>query len=927
MKKSFYRILFVGLSMLFAVSCGHDAVRVVNPRCEMQENPVGLSVAAPHLSWELVSGQRGVVQRGYRILVASSEENLAANRGDKWDSGWVESDESVYIPYGGIPLQSRETCFWKVRVKTNEGCSAWSQPAAWTMGFTDTGAWEAGWIGLERSFDGDKLDGHTRLAARYFRKEFDSPGQVRRAMLYISGLGLYEAYVNGKRIGTQVLAQAPTDYDKSVLYNVFDVTETIRPGGNALGVVLGNGRYFSPRNPGMRHFGFPKMLLQLELEYADGTCRKVVSDDSWRVTAAGPIRANNEFDGEEYDARMEMPGWNESGYADGAWLQAEAVAAPGGKLAVQANPMIEIMDTVRPVAIDRIAPGVHILDMGQNMVGWLSMRVQGKRGQTVRLRFAETLEPDGSLYMDNLREAEVTDTYTIADEEEHMWEPAFTYHGFRYVEITGYPGTPSLSDFEGRVVYDRMATTGSFRTSNATINRIYRNAYWGIRGNYRGMPTDCPQRDERQGWLGDRTAGALGESYVFDNGLLYAKWLQDIEDTQLDNGALSDVAPNYWQIYNDDVTWPSAYIVIAQMLYDRFGNMEPIVKHYGSMKKWMDHMRESHMADYIIVKDTYGDWCMPPESPELIHSQDPARKTDGALLSTATYYYLLGIMERFAQLTGRAEDAARFHREAGFVRDAYNRKFFDPATAGYGNNTVTANLLSLVYGLVPGEYAQAVFGHVVDKTLGENGGHVSTGLVGIRHLMQGLTRYGRADVAYRLATNRDYPSWGYMAEQGATTIWELWNGDTADPAMNSANHVMLLGDLIAWYYEDLAGIANAPGAVAFHEIAMKPRPVAGLDSVDASYRSVRGVIKSRWTKKDGRFEWEITVPANTSAVVYVPTGDPSSVREGDRPARSARGVNLLRTEPGYAVFETGSGSYRFTSSFSHMCDNLKSTDL
>ena len=326
-------------------------IRDRNPRCEMQVNPVGLSAVAPHLSWELISGERGVEQRFYRILVASSEENLDANRGDKWDSGWVRSDESVYIPYGGAPLRSRETCFWKVRVKTGKGCSAWSQPAAWTMGFMDASAWEARWIGLDRCFEGERTEGHTRLAARYFRKEFDAPGEVRRAVLYISGLGLYEAYINGKRIGTQVLAQAPTDYDKSVFYNVFDVTEAICPGENALGVVLGNGRYVSPRNPGMRHFGFPKMFLQLELEYADGTCRKVVSDDSWRATAAGPIRANNEFDGEEYDARMEMLGWNEPGYADEAWLQAETVAAPGGKLTVQTNPMIEIMGTVRPVAI------------------------------------------------------------------------------------------------------------------------------------------------------------------------------------------------------------------------------------------------------------------------------------------------------------------------------------------------------------------------------------------------------------------------------------------------------------------------------------------------------------------------------------------------------------------------------------------------
>lgn len=912
MKGSFYRFLSFCLLAVFAVSCSRgDSVKIDRLRCEMFDNPVGIGTAAPRLSWELNSDERAIVQRSYRILVASSEEGLTADRGDKWDSGWIRSDATVGIVYGGTPLRSREACYWKVQVRTNKGRTEWSQPARWTTALLDNSEWSAVWIGLDRIFDGDRTEGDTRLAARYFRKEFDTPAEVRKATLHICGLGMYEAYVNGRRIGTQVHAPAPTDYDKSVKYNTFDVTADIVPGGNAIGVVLGNGRYFTARYPDIRHFGFPKMLLQLEIEYADGTRGTVVSDDSWRVTAEGPIRANNEFDGERYDARREMPGWNKPGYDARAWLPVEAVAAPAGRLEAQANPHIEIVDTVHPVAIEQLRPGVHILDMGQNMVGWLSTRIQGGRGQEVKLRFAESLRPDGSLYTDNLRSAQATDSYTPADENEHWWEPSFVYHGFRYVEVTGYPGTPSLSDFAGRVICDRMTQTGHFETSDTTINRIYRNAFRGIRGNYHGMPTDCPQRDERMGWLGDRAAGALGESYLFDNNLLYAKWLQDIEETQRENGSISDVAPNYWQVYNDDVTWPSAYMLCAQMLYEQFGDTAPIEKHYASMKKWMDYMRDTYMADHIIARDTYGDWCMPPESPELIHSQDPARKTDGALLSTATYYHLLGLMEGFARLTGHTDDIDRFRRLAEAVRAAYNAKFFDPATGGYSNNTVTANLLSLVYKLVPEASRDTVFGHVVEKILAEDG-HVSTGLVGIRHLMRGLTYYGRADIAFRLATNRDYPSWGYMDEKGATTIWELWNGDTADPAMNSGNHVMLLGDLIVWYYECLAGIRNAPGSAAFKEIVLKPYPVEGLDRVDASYRSVRGPIVSRWTKSEGRFAWEVSVPANASATVHVPGRDAASVKEGGIAAGRAKGVKYLRTEPGYTVFEVGSGTYRFT---------------
>ncbi|MEG2370930.1 MAG: family 78 glycoside hydrolase catalytic domain [Alistipes sp.] len=910
MKNLFFWMLLVCLPVAFVTPCsGGNTLTVSHPRCEMLENPIGIGTRTPHLSWELTSCKRGVVQQSYHILVASSRHHLEQGRGDLWDSGWVESDESIYIAYAGTPLHSRENCFWKVQVKTNKGKSQWSQIAQWTTGLLDVCEWKGQWIGLDKQFEGDRGEGKTRLAARYFRREFNTSGTVRKATLYICGLGLYEASVNGQRIGTHVLSPAPTDYDKSIRYNTLDLTETIVAGENAIGVVLGNGRYFSTRKSDIRHFGFPKMLLQLEIEYVDGTRQTIVSDASWKVSTKGPICSNNEFDGEEYDARKEMPGWNKSGYADQTWLPVELVAAPGGKIEAQANPNIEIMDTLRPVSIHQIRSGVYILDMGQNMAGWLSMRVRGENGQSgqrVKLRFAESLKADSSLYMDNLRSAEVTDIYTLADQKEHLWKPTFVYHGFRYVEISGYPGTPTLSDFTGLVLYDKMTETGHFETSDQTINRIYRNAYWGIRSNYHGMPTDCPQRDERMGWLGDRAAGSLGESYLFDNNLLYAKWLQDIEETQRADGSLSDVAPNYWEVYNDDVTWPSAYLIIAQMLYQRYGNTAPIEKHYDSMKKWMDHIRETQMVDSIITKDFYGDWCMPPESPELIHSLDPARKTDGALLSTATYYHLLGIMTQFAPLAGHVADTAYFRQQAVAVKQAYNRKFFDPIAASYSNNTVTANLLSLSYGLVPKESEQAVFAQIVNKTMVDFKGHVSTGLVGIQQLMRGLTRHGRIDIALRLATNRDYPSWGYMIEHGATTIWELWNGNTADPSMNSVNHVMLLGDLIVWYYEYLAGIQNAQGSVAFKQLTMKPYPVKGLDFVTASYRSVRGEIKSAWSRSNEAFEWQITLPANTCATVYVPGKDAASVQ-------TERGVKFLRTEPGYVLFEVGSGSYHFHS--------------
>ena len=386
------------------------------------------------------------------------------------------------------------------------------------------------------------------------------------------------------------------------------------------------------------------------------------------------------------------------------------------------------------------------------------------------------------------------------------------------------------------------------------------------------MPTDCPQRDERLGWLGDRVTGASGEAYLFNNALLYNKWLQDIEDSMSPEGSISDVSPKYWTIYNDDVTWPAAFFTVAEMLHRQFGDDSAIRRHYPAMKKWMQHMEQTAMQDYIITKDTYGDWCMPPEEQHLIHSQDPARKTDGSILGTSVYYNLLHLMMKFADICGKSEDIAGYQQLADKMKEAYNKKFFNPETAQYGNNTVTANMLSLRLGLVPEGYEQKVFDNIVQKTEVDFKGHVSTGVLGIQHLMRGLTEYGRKDLAYKILTNEDYPSWGYMINKGATTIWELWNGDTADPAMNSANHVMLLGDLLIWYYEDLAGIKCADDAVAFKKIEMSPVLPEGLDYVDASYESAYGTIESEWTRDGDKLTWRVVVPGNTSAQVYFPEG-------------------------------------------------------
>ncbi len=508
----------------------------------------------------------------------------------------------------------------------------------------------------------------------------------------------------------------------------------------------------------------------------------------------------------------------------------------------------------------------------------------------------------------NLRDAKVTDRYTLKGAGEEVWEPSFVYHGFRYIEVTNFPGELTAHNIEGCVVYDALATTGAFECSNPTLNKIYTNAYWGIRSNYKGMPVDCPQRNERQPWLGDRTTGAYGESFIFDNDKLYAKWLDDIGQSQTAEGRIPDVAPNFWFYYKDNMTWAGAYLTIADMLYRQYGNLEPIAAHYASMKQWLVYMQARYGKGNLMTKDTYGDWCVPPESQELIHSRDSSRNTDGTLIATAYHYYLLNMMNRFATLLNKPRDAAEYTALAGKVKTAFQNKFFDAATGQYDNNTITANLLPLYFGITPQQERKRVFQNIVEK-INANHGHISTGVIGTQWLMRSLTAEGRPDLAYAMATTTDYPGWGYMVKQGATTIWELWNGDTANPAMNSQNHVMLLGDLIIWLYEDLAGIKTSSQQPGFKKLDMTPTVTGNLTSVKASYASSYGTIASSWTLQGNTFTWHITVPANTTATVHVPG---SQATEGGKKLTGTKGITVL-AGTNETIVKIGSGDYVFKS--------------
>lgn len=851
-----------------------------------------LDTDEPRFSWNYESDAKNVKQTSYRIIVASSAQSAQNGFGDLWDSDVINSDRMLYIPYEGKPLQSRDKVFWKVfatlSYDKNKTVSVESDVKSFEISLLESSDWQAKWIGHD--FDDDILVGKTRVAARYLRKEFNLSENIVEARLYVSGLGQYSAYINGVEVAPdELLKPALSDYRKRVYFNTFDVTEMLKNGDNAIGVTLAGGRFTAMRynaaNPdydftdNVLHFGTPRMILQLEITYEDGNKSLIVSDESWKITNRGPIRTSNEYDGETYDENFDLGDWTLPNYDDNSWFDAKPCRDDVhivSALTPQPNPNIKIQDTLTPVSIFKKGEN-WILDMGQNMVGVLQINLNGwQPGDTVTLRFAENLYPDSTIDVRNMRSADATDRYIIskncqlsAVNSQLTWHPMFTYHGFRYVEISGLQDSPKPSDFKGLVFYDEMQTTGSFETSDEILNAVYRNAFWGIRGNYRSMPTDCPQRDERMGWTGDRATGCYGESYIFDNHLLYAKWLDDGEDCQLENGSISDVFPPYWRNYTNSMTWPGAFITVADMIYTRFGDDKPIRKHYDAMKKWLNFMKTKYMFDGIMKRDQYGDWCMPPESPEIIHSRDINRKTCAAAISTPYYCYLSQRMAKFAEILGFTDDAEYFKNEVSASTEAYNSKYLNHQIWRYDNNTVTANILPLFFGMVPKGHENDVLENIVDRTEYLHGNHVSTGVVGIQFLMRTLTEYGRGDLALQIAANDTYPSWGYMVRNGATTIWELWNGNTADPAMNSGNHVMLLGDLILWEYEYLGGIrALEPG---YKKIQLKPYPIDGLDFVNCAYNSVSGRIESNWKRNGNHFEWEIVIPANTEAEVWVPT--------------------------------------------------------
>ena len=837
--------------------------------CRMTE-PTGI-IRTAQFSWQTTSKELNVQQMSYRILVAASKDDLKAERNLLWDSEQTSSDESINIPYQGRRLPYASRVFWQVEVWLNTGEHLKSPVQSFLTGLQQFDS-KAQWIGkddAESIIIGD--DKSRDLPARYLRRAFSIDSKVKQATLYISGMGWGQTFINGKPVSRDVFGTLQTDYTKTVYYNTYDVTSLLRKGNNAIGTVLGNG-YVLGFNAGCTSYGLPRLKAQLVVETVKGVVT-IVTDGEWKVTTEGPIQRNNLWNGERYEAAREVKGWTTAAFDDSHWQQAQTLTAPAGIEMPQPCPGMQIQKVFKAKSVRRTSAGTYIIDMGQNMVGQLRVRLVGKKDVPVVIRHAEILDPkdNDKLYVANLRSAKCTDTYVPAIDGTFTYQPQLTYQGFRYVEISGIDRAPKAKDIMGCVIYDGMVNQGTFHCDNELLNKLHENAYWGIIGNYHGMPTDCPQRDERMGWLGDHAMGCFGENFLLDNGALYYKWLQDVWDTQDDDGLIADVAPAFRVVRNKDVAWGTLSVYATFMLYRRYNDINAVQKYYPFLQNYINYL-DHNLKDGLVTTNAYGDWCMPPERADLIHSQDPARKTDGSLISSAMYYSMLTMMGQLAMQLGKEGDMLFYDRQQQKLKDAYNRHFYHAESGSYSNNTVTANLLSLEFGLVPDGDEEKVLQNIVDVTRDTYKDHISCGVVGMQHLLTCLTRTGHLDQAMRIILQKDYPSFGYMIEHDATTVWELWNGDTADPAMNSGNHIMLLGDVLPWIYGGLAGIKQSPWSRAFKELDMSLCMPDELNHVKATHNTPYGKVSSEWKRTDDGIEWEVEIPANTTARIHVPSG-------------------------------------------------------
>jgi alpha-L-rhamnosidase len=757
---------------------------------------------------------------------------------------------------------------------------------------------QASWIAQDRM-----------LPARLLRKDFTTKKSVRRATLHIIGVGYHEAYLNGVKISDHVLSPGITDYTHRLPAVTHDVTSMIQAGMNTIGIHLGNGRYWAPRTnvpaPTVNS-GVPVAKARLILEYQDGSTTAVVTGQDWQATDKGAIRANNDYDGEYYDARLEQTDWSKSGFNTKDWQSVEILPAPKGLLPTLPCPPIRVTATLPAIGLKEVQPNKWIFDFGQNIAGWCRLRVKGAAGTTIRLRHAETVGSDGLLHDVVLRSARATDVYVLkGDPQGEVWEPRFTSHGFRFVELTGFSGKPDLATLEACVVGSDLERVGDFTCSNATINRFVENARWSMRGNFMSIPTDCPQRDERQGWQGDRTTETRSETYLFDVAAFYTRYLDEIRVSQRADGNVSDVAPALWQFYSGSAVWPSIQTVLPETMFLNYGDRRILERQYEGSSRWVKFLLTRRDTSGLLPPDTYGDWVSPPQDMDAVSPPLPQNVTDKKFISNAFLVKHLSIMVWFAKELGKNGEAQEWQTKYDKARDTFLKHF-----SGEAAFKTQANFaLAQAFNLVPTSLQQTFKKRFIDRIQNADNGHIGTGVIGTQWLHLALDDLGQTDTVLALATRRTYPSWGFMIENGATSVWELWNGNTAEPSMNSRNHIAMIGDAITWLFERLAGIHSDAAEPGFKHIILKPTLPKGLSEVTASHHSPHGWIRSTWKKSGESFYWEVEIPANTHATLYFPAvvaPKTSTITEDGKPFGMGE-----RDEKGRLIAKLGSGKYRF----------------
>ncbi|HSK10192.1 MAG TPA: glycoside hydrolase family 78 protein [Vicinamibacterales bacterium] len=888
------------------------SVTVAALRTEYKENPVGLGEPSPRLSWQLRSEARGVAQTAYQVRVARSAEDVRAGRRLVWDSGRVASDASIHQAYAGPPLVSRQAYYWQVRVWDQAGApTGWSDVASWETGLLAPGDWKATWIesGLSEDAKGP-------APSPLLRREFDLRGRVRRARAYVTSHGLYEMFLNGRRVGDEVLTPGWTSYNKRLQYQTYDVTPLLEPGRNAVGAALGNGWYRGQLAwEGNRNIYGDRLALlaQIHVTYQDGREELIGTDGQWKA-AAGPILMSEIYDGESYDARLERQGWTETGFDDEAWSAVSLADHPKDRLVAPAGPPIRRIQELRPTRIFRTPAGDLVADMGPNMVGWVRLAAEGPAGTTITLRHAEVLDKQGNLYTANLRGAAQEARYILKGGGREVFEPHFTFFGFRYVAIDGYPGDLAPDRLAGVVVHSDMRATGEFSTSNPMVNQLQQNIVWGQKGNFLDVPTDCPQRDERLGWTGDAQVFARTAAFNMDVAGFFTKWLADVAADQLNDGRIPHVVPNVLgvsgrQLPGGAAGWGDAAVIIPWTMYLTYGDTRILERQYESMAQWVEFQRARAGDDHVWDGDPhFGDWLAFASTA----SDYPGATTGKDLIATAFFAHSTDLMQRIALVLGRQDDAARYGERLGRIKEAFVREFVT-ATGRVGENTQTAYALALQFDLLP-ENLRARAAERLARDV-QARGHLTTGFLGTPYLSEVLTRYGYLDEAYKLLNRREYPSWLYPITQGATTIWERWDGQKPDgsfqdPGMNSFNHYAY-GAIGDWMYRVMGGIDLDPAAPGYRHVVVQPRPGGGFTDVSGAHETMYGEVKSAWTTDGGGFQLAVSIPPNTRATVRLPGARLEAVTEGGEPLAVGRGVTGVRQDGEWVVVTVGSGDYRF----------------